>query len=655
MVDTVEQTIERVRTPAPLSAQEYKRLHPLNKRHRWLINRISATRMVPALAERMPTQLCTVSLEAAGLRVTRLPDCPAGTPAGPDAILHLLQALGSLRIRPVAWGTAEGQRLEANEDGYRVDGREATARDVLSVVRIMSAAQRCVITTERVRTPPRDLVRVYLGRAKHRATVLQMGMLVAAEDRHDQQADTASLPLGLVRTVEDVFSDPEARFRFISADLLVESDGTWSLEDLATEPRYPDQGFTEQARRFLGQRARRRRERELELARELQDAPEPVTSAERRFAQRHGFSPDTVRRFGIDRDNVHRYVSERDYLGAQPFNDPAADRALNRLGADGGHCPAEALYSIRQEGKILRIRPLAGPYTRSDEAVSDVVDAVHRVSGAMLGPAVWNPASLWRVDVPDAAGDSARADVLVNGIGYSADEFELLLRAMAAEQPVTLSAGGGRGATPQHFSTDDSVQIRVTMIREQGEKPYVADAFVVGHHHRRYRKEFRKAGQLVGTEQTRWPGASTMYRNRDTSHEAAEAHMTAGRRAGVEVWPEGLRDLGGVDLVGRIYPETGRVESGRAMVGTELYEYILHPVTQQPLRTTINGWDALVADLERRCESSPQLSFVEYTAVINSNGHQILGCSLTPQYPVCYRYSAASANFIKRAAKAHKK
>ncbi|MGO1321246.1 MAG: hypothetical protein ACTMIK_13470, partial [Galactobacter sp.] len=157
-----------------MSEQDFRRLHPLNKRHRWLVNRVSAARMIPTLAEHSPAQLCTVFMDGSGVRVTRLPGCPADTPAGPDALLHLLHRLGSLRVRPVGWGTGTGEVVEAHGSEYRVGGRAATEADVLAVIRIMATAQRCVISENVVRTDNRasaektaisisgDLVRVYL-------------------------------------------------------------------------------------------------------------------------------------------------------------------------------------------------------------------------------------------------------------------------------------------------------------------------------------------------------------------------------------------------------------------------------------------------------------------------------------------------------------
>ncbi|MGO3090589.1 MAG: hypothetical protein ACTII7_13040, partial [Galactobacter sp.] len=501
-----------------------------------------------------------------------------------------------------------------------------------------------------------DLVRVYLGRSRHQAQLLQLDMLRSAHQQDDQPADTASLPLGLFRSVEQAFSDPEARFRFISADLLVAQDGSWTLEDLSATPTYPQHGFTEQARRFLGKRARRRRERDLQLQQSDQDGPEQATPTERRFAQRHGFPVEMVRRFGIDRDNVHKFVSERDFLLAQPFNiarDQHGDSAEHRD-------RAQVLYSIGRDGRGLRIRSggsseSSNGTSNSNGTLSDLVAETARAGGALLGPEDWDLTSVWRVDAPAKEYHPAGTDVVVNGIGYSLDEFELLLTDRTADHPLTLiSAGTGAETRPLTFSTEGSVQLRVSLIHEPGSPPVIADAFVVGRHDRKHQRAFREEGRLVGTEQIRRTGPSGIEAQQDTAHEAAQAHLAAGERAGIDVWPEGLRDLGGVDLIGRVHPRTGRVNSARAMVGTELYEYTLHPVTREPLNTTIPGWEALTADLLGQCEDAPELRYVEYTVVVSTRGHRVLGCSLTPHYPTCYAYSVPTVDFLNRAVRRKK-
>jgi hypothetical protein len=621
--------------------------------------------MVPEVALHLPQALCTVTSEEGQVRVTRLPSCPPEVPAGSAALPALLKRFGRLRVQPVRWGGGPGQLIESSEAGITIQGRPATIQDVLGLIRVMSSGQRCVLTAEpatkreatRARAAaaaePQQTVRAYIGRAHGEAAILQEESLTHGV-WSDEPATAPTLPATVAKQLEETFSATEARFTFLSVDLVINQDGTWTITDLSTEPAYPVRGFDEAARAFLAKRLRKQRSRRKQAA--AFDESQTPTQAERRMIQRHGFSLDTIRRFGVDADNAHKFVSEHDFLRAQPFNQAAAGRSLRRQVMDGRqgrwNVLDQALYLFERDltgeqgsaGEQVRITALSDSGRRHKADLDEVLSTVAQTGEALLGSDAWDATPAWRISIPAQDTEQPGRAVTVNGIDYSKDEFHALLTAVTRDRAQVLTvAGVSDEARPGRFSTQGSVQIRVSMLNETDTEPQVADAFVVGHHARSTRKTFRSEGQLVGSEQPHLPSAALL----DTLHESLQADIAAGESAGLDLWPEGLRDLSGVDLVARISPRTGRVETARAMVGTELYEYTRHPVTFAPLHGVVPGWDALVEDLKRICRSAPGLRFVEFTAVITTHGHRILGCSLLPSYPTCYTFSVPVVDFIR--------
>lgn len=294
-----------------LSYKDFLYLSPINRKRAWLTNLVTAYRFVDGFEKYMPTPICTVFTYRDVFDIVRLHDFPENATPDDDGLLEVIRTFKLITVRPVRWDRGLGRHIEFDGETFRIDGWPATEADVLSTLRKMSSAARCVLL------PSFDahvsngdqfgfedaVLRLFVSRdAEGQVRVLQ-GQLCAGdrwraikptpdeieasqeegirrgwgkrrqrmslgEQRFDYEIPVDlengvfALPEGgvstvesigeITSTVEEVLSSERHDFTFISVDIVLGSEGTFEIRDLSISPRFPVLvGFNEAATKFL--------------------------------------------------------------------------------------------------------------------------------------------------------------------------------------------------------------------------------------------------------------------------------------------------------------------------------------------------------------------------------------------------------------------
>ena len=411
-----------------ISERDYYARQPFNAKRSWLRSRIIADRSVPGITAHTPTIYCTLSRTRDGLEVVRLRAYPKDLGKTAADVLALVRVAKRVRIAPVQWGAGGGVVLSWSDQTFRIDGTTASEGDVLARLVALTSERRCVVLRERTDATA-DVLRLTV--ARHDSGPAR----VIATERAGARADASP---ALVTAVEALLSQNESRFRLLSLDVVAQQDDGFTILDIVPDPPYPGPGVLDDrgwahltaavedavaVREYsqgIGATVRRNRRRAHRLKRKVHAFQLRSTGYSRRMAHlwvkqinndnrrnadlpayirardhRAGFVSTTVSRFGITPENASEFISNRDYLLAEPLNETYGKWVRDRVSSLTVFEPFrdrfETMhYQVMQRDGGLHIVPLTEEARECGDDICGIAALMKRTGPLAMASAAWS-------------------------------------------------------------------------------------------------------------------------------------------------------------------------------------------------------------------------------------------------------------------------
>ena len=677
-----------------IAERDYYARQPFNRKKSWLRSRVIADRQVPGLTALTPTMYCTLARSRDGLEVVRLRAYPRDLGKTPQGVLDLIRSQRSVRIVPVQWGAGDGAALAWDGDSFRIDGTSATDSSVLTLLDELTGEGRHVVLDDRSQGAG-EVLRLTIARTgADRASVL------AVEQKGARRGATAPrLSARMQEQVEALLSQDACRFRLLTLDIRLQGEDDFTIHDIVPDPPYPHAGLLDDdgwdrltaavqdapaVREYtagIGASVRRTRKRIHRVRRKVHAFQLRSTGFSRRMAllwvkqinndnrrnadipayvrarhHRAGFVSTTVARFGITPENEHRFISNRDYLLAEPLNQTYGKWVRDRVSSLTVFEPFtdrfETMhYQVMQRDGGLHIVPLTALARDCGTDIDGVAALLARTGPLAMASAAWSGR---RPRTVAHTGESFTVD----GRAFSDDEFDALLTQRVRGQFFVLYEPVASAGPLTGLVSAGDVDLQVTMMNTGGGDPQVAEAFVVA-------RDQVEAGALRRLLQSDDAGITLLSADerRGTSVETEEidAYLSQlDHRADAEVrsdatgesWIDGGEDdapaaTARLRFESRIDAQTGTFDGARSMIGGQLWSLTSNPATGARFTGRVDEWDDVRALLLDLCAFAPQLKFVQFTVTLTDTGPVITNIAATPRYNREYPYLPATVAFLR--------
>lgn len=689
------------RTPVDrISERDYYARQPFNAKWSWLRSRIIADRLVPGITSHTPTIFCTISQGRDGLEVVRLRAYPTSLGKTAADLLELVRSEKSVRVSPVQWGAGDGVVLSWNGETFRIDGAEASDSAVLARFDDLASERRCVLLRERTEKTG-DVLRFTAARnfsAPARVIAVERrGAKRGSKTSRDEQLE--AVPPALVSEVESLLSQEEARFRLLSIDVRPRGDDDFTILDIVSDLPYPRDGMLDDegwahltaavedapaVREYsqgMGATVRKTRRRVHRLKRKVHAFQLRSTGFSRRMAHlwvkqmnndnrrnadlptyvrarnhRAGFVSTTVSRFGITRENASEFISNRDYLLAEPLNETYGKWVRDRVSSLTVFEPFDDRfetmhYQVMQRDGGLHIVPLTAEARECGTDIAGLAALLARTGPLAMASAAWSGR---RPRVVAHTGESFTLD----GREYSDDEFDALLTHRVRGQFFVLYEPVEPAGPLAGLVDGGDVNLQVTMMNPGGGDPHVAEAFVVATDSveapqiRRLIESEDSGLRMIGGDERRGNGVDTEEIDAYLSRLEHRADAEVRRDATAESWVEDddeveVQASARLRFHSRIDAETGVFDGARAVIGGQLWCFEKHPGTGRRFAGEIAEWQSVRSLLVDLCAFAPQLKFVQFTVTLSARGPVITNVSATPRYNKEFPYLPATVEFLR--------
>ncbi|MGO1944432.1 MAG: sugar-transfer associated ATP-grasp domain-containing protein, partial [Ancrocorticia sp.] len=721
-----------------ISRHDFYLLDPLNGRERWLSSRLGAHRTWSS--QLLPPLYCSIASRDGALEVTRLSHVLDGLSRSMDGVLALIESRRIVRLWPDSWDRGPGYWLTHDGRTYGIDGQPANAKEIVAFIdELAHKAGRLVLSQGD--DPAAQMgsqlgysdavVRFYLAKDESKARVVDAFLLagdslrrsdsaILAHDDHwagtrfaaELQVDLATSEimgrtpqeetnpklLGLdhaVAGIETALSDEDLRFRFISVDVALTSDG-YRVEDVARAPRYPRTvPFSAQATEFL---LPLRQEKRAELAERPSSAAraaakvgnkagrfgrrltafqlrstgftgrmarswvrqleqdwhkdDEFSGAFRRDAHRMGYMPTTLARFNISKLNAHEYISEKDYRYVQPLNGKYAKWVRDRASVREIFKPyseffESAHYQFLWRDGELQILPLSED-SREYPATADGIGAFLASTGREL--AAVSSAYTGRTRLAISFTDS---HFVVDNRRYTSDEFQELMRARARRRPMVIIEPVAPDETLSQQFPEATSDLRIVMMNADGASPQVAEAFVAVTQHVNI-NDVAAAASHAGPAVELATNPSLLEAEIALQQEADDDDALSGptsqdwREIAADIAEEGVAAQDSrVTFLSRIDTQSGEYRGARAVIDQRLYSFDVDPLSGNAFAGKVRQWEAITQQLTAMCRFAPQLEFVEFTLVPQGDSFAITRVSAMPDYGYVFPFQPHTVEFLQ--------
>lgn len=678
-----------------LSKRAYQTLWPFNPGRRWLRNRIRADRTVPGLSDYTLSPTAILRWVNDDLMVVRRRGFPSTYESNAHGLLDYIRNTGTVAITSVTWDPEFHLEVAFNGLEFTLNGTPVSPTDLLTAVSEHVEHGQCVVLNLDPAQPFRE-------------TGTQVRFVIARGRRESAAVVARSVaPTQAVQAVEEklveLFSQPGFRFTAFALDALVQPDGSFLVTDLLADPPYPQpHELTEEGAQILNEvlaefadayrdkrgvrrlfKVAKRKARSAvrrayasqlrstgftrrmaglwvrELERDvLEESDEPAYVRARRH--RAGFLTPTVERLGVTEDNHDQFISDRDYMYAQPFNGTYGKWVRDRVSSITVFEPFRDRFEtmhyqfMQRDGQlqVIPLSPVARDYSWDIHGIADFLEAHPHME---LVAASW--AARTRIELHYKDDGS----IEIGGVSYTVDEFHQILTRRVRTQFLVMREPAVEFATLVNGNTGVNTRVQVTMMNPTGADPRPAEAFVVSTE-ALPRPLFEQLAGLTREEDEDTNGESTpsvQGFDADQVDEilARDEHIAdAETRAASlnEEWDSNEADesfertsVVKVRCYAQLNLETGEYTETRASIGGKLHRFSTHPVTGAPIGGTVAGWNDATELLTAMCEFAPQLRFVRFTVVLTDNGPRIVGASPTPRFSTEYPFREETTQFLR--------
>lgn len=523
-----------------------------------------------------------------------------------------------------------------------------------------------------------------------------------------QEADGSSVPRPLaeyaqaaareiVPILEEMFGVAGPPFRFVAVDVALRRGGGFDVLDVLPMPAFPRESAfgpasmaflaglreykeaalqaTEAGPRWKGltrkvNRARRRGRafalrsegftgrmaRMWVAAVERDRRSGSQRSAERRErAYGWGFLPATVERFGISEDTLGDFISERDYAFVHPLNGKYAKWVRDRVSARVVFAPffelfEDAHYHVLRRDGALQLLPLSQQAQETGDTVEGLADLLAARGPLLLVSSAWSGTVRQRLEWVDGR-------FLLDGLSYTRDEFDRLLRLRVRNQFFAIIEEARDGTSLSQLTTVGDPRLRVVVANPDGSHPRIAAAEVVLRE-RVPVEVLQKAGKRVGRRGVSRSRQIDLESAAEAAAEQSEHRVDEGWAGDdsisdddqIEAPDLAPADAGDeVEFHCKVDVGTGEFDRARCFVDAELFEFARNPVTGAEFKGVVAGWPEITIELERMCSFAPQLAFIQVDVVCTADSRiRIVGMSAVPPYRRYFPFSKQTVEFLRR-------
>lgn len=677
-----------------LSKRAYQTLWPFNPGRQWLRNRIRADRTVNGLATHTLPATAILRWVNGDLVVVRRRGFPAKYEANTHGLLDYIRDTGAVDITSVTWQPEFHLEVAFNGTDFTLNGTDVSPTDLVNAISEQVEEEQCVVLD--------------LGPLQEfQAMGTQVRFLLAKGSNETAAVVARSVaPTAVVRAVEDelveLFTQPSFGFTAFALDAFVQPDGDFLITDILADPPYPqphelteegadffNQVLAEFAEKYRDKRGVRRlfnvakrKARSAvrrvyasqlrstgftrrmaglwvrELERDIRDESDQPAYVRARL-HREGFLTPTAESLGVTKENHTEFISDRDYMYAQPFNGTYGKWVRDRVSSITVFEPFrdrfETMhYQFMQRDGQLQVIPLSSQAKEHSWDIQGVAEFLEAHPHMELVAASWAASTRIEVHHQDDGG------VEINGVSYTVDEFHQILTRRVRTQFLVMCEPAVIPATLVDGDAGVNTRLQVTMMNPTGADPRPAEAFILSTEELP-RPLFEQLAGLTTEEDEDADGESTPSAkgfDADQVDEilARDEHIAdAETRAASlnEEWDsneeEALERASVVKV--RCYAqldlETGAFTETRTRIHGKLHRFSEHPVTGATIGGTVPGWHEVTELLTALCEFAPQLRFVRFTVVLTENGPRIVGASPTPRFSTEYPFRKETTEFLR--------
>lgn len=342
------------------------------------------------------------------------------------------------------------------------------------------------------------------------------------------------------------------------------------------------------------------------------------TRSEIKQAISWGFRPETIRNWGINKNNRETFVSEQDVLYLHPMNGKydkwVRDRisALNIFKAYCSYFERTHFHIIRRDGApfFITLTPEAYNFSSNEMGLHSFL----MKHGSMtLSRTNWSERYQWDIQATDHGFS-------IDGIEVSQEQFRQWLDVLSRRYTLAVIEKQTTDCWQHVFGGECSVLLKVRLLNEDGLNPFVCQSVV----------EVKRLEKTAFNE-----GVC----NEGICDENDEFIRQLARRKPVQK----------VEYYSEV-SETGQISEFKIKTDEGINSFSLEGITEKE----IPQWERINKTLIAMCQQIPQVEFLEFEICIDDHNFKITGINPLPSFDGVIPFSSSLADFIHKRVEAKK-
>lgn len=342
------------------------------------------------------------------------------------------------------------------------------------------------------------------------------------------------------------------------------------------------------------------------------------TRSEIKQAISWGFKPETIRNWGVNKNNREAFVSERDVLYLHPMNGKydkwVRDRisALNIFKAYRSYFERTHFHIIRRDGApfFITLTPEAYNFSSNEMGLHSFL----MKHGSMtLSRTNWSERYQWDIQATDHGFS-------IDGIEVGHEQFRQWLNVLSRRYTLAVIEKQTADCWQHVFGEECSALLKVRLLNEGGLNPFVCQSLI----------EVRR---LENTE------FNEGVCNEGICDEGDEFISQLARRKPVQK----------VEYYSEV-SEIGQISEFKVKTDEGIDSLFLEGITEKE----IPQWERINKTLIAMCQQIPQVEFLEFEICVQDGNFKIIGINPLPSFDGVIPFSSSLADFIHKRVEAKK-
>lgn len=342
------------------------------------------------------------------------------------------------------------------------------------------------------------------------------------------------------------------------------------------------------------------------------------TRSEIKQAISWGFKPETIRNWGVNKNNREAFVSERDVLYLHPMNGKydkwVRDRisALNIFKAYRSYFERTHFHIIRRDGApfFITLTPEAYNFSSNEMGLHSFL----MKHGSMtLSRTNWSERYQWDIQATDHGFS-------IDGIEVGHEQFRQWLNVLSHRYTLAVIEKQTTDCWQHVFGEECSALLKVRLLNEGGLNPFVCQSLI----------EVRR---LENTE------FNDAVFNEGICEDSEELIRQLARRKPAQK----------VEYYSEV-SETGQISEFKIKTDEGINSFSLEGITEKE----IPQWERINKTLIAMCQQIPQVEFLEFEICIDDHNFKITGINPLPSFDGVIPFSSSLADFIHKRVEAKK-